>query len=554
MKRLSILTSLIIIIVSVLTACTSSPAATVEPQKETVEEATTAPEVKVADTATPEPAEPKVLRFALSADPMTMEPGILLNIYISQIAKNLHASLFTYGEDGSVLPYIAESWEANEDGTVYTFHLRDDVVFHNGRKLTANDFKAGWTRYLTPSVQSNVGPDYLGSIVGAAEIIDGKSQDLTGVEVVDDTTFKVTLTKKDPSFILRLASPHTAIVPAEAVVEGKPEWVADPVGAGPFKFVEWSPNERVVLEAFDGFFLGKPQIDRIEYYIVPDAATQVAMYEAGELDIVEVPAGDINRIETDENLSKEMKSWSGLRLGALMINPVAVPELGDVKVRQAIGHAIDRVQLAKEVLQSVRDPAEGIVPPGVPSYDPTLKGPEYDPEAARQFLAEAGYPGGEGFPPIEIMAYSTNDVLAEAIAIQLSTNLGIDASVLMMEEGAAHEAIEAKDELGVFLSGWRADFPSAETWLHQWLRCDVETNFVNYCNPEYDALVDQAMQTVDLDEQNELWREAERMAMDDLPFVPLNYSRFIYLIKPYVKNFTCNFSGPIESTNMLIEK
>ena len=580
MKHLGLLISLIMI-VSLLAACaTPTPeivkeivTQVVEVEKEVTKivagtpvvekvietkvvekEVTRVVEVEKVVTATPEPKEPVVVRLAIPSDPMTLEPGLFLSLYTSEISLNLHAGLVTYAADGSISPLVAKSWEISGDGLTYTFYLQDNVKFHNGRKLVANDFKVGWARYLTPEVQSNVGPDYLGAIVGAQDVIDSNTTDLAGVEAVDNYTLKVTLSEPDPGFLMRLATTPTWVVPAESVVEGKPEWVDKPVGAGPFKFVEWKRNERIVLEAFDDFFLGRPQIDRIEYYIVPDATTEVAMYEGGELDIAAVPHSELDRLQADPDLSEELHYWVRARMIALIMNYDLVPEFGDLRVRQALAHTINRQQLAEVVMRNAVMAAEGLVPPGIPSYDPNLKGAEYDPEKAQQLLAEAGYPEGAGFPSLGISAYGENIGASEAVAAMLNTNLGIDIVVNQMERGEMVSAMWAKDELPLLMKGWTADFPSAEVWLHQWLRCGVESNFANYCNPEYDEIVDQAMATSDPQEQTRLWSQVERIAMDDMAMIPLMYNRYIYLVKPYVQNFRCNFGGPMGLWDVKAEK
>jgi len=487
MKHLGLLISLIMI-VSLLAACaTPTPeivkeivTQVVEVEKEVTKivagtpvvekvietkvvekEVTRVVEVEKVVTATPEPKEPVVVRLAIPSDPMTLEPGLFLSLYTSEISLNLH---------------------------------------------------------------------------------------------VDNYTLKVTLSEPDPGFLMRLATTPTWVVPAESVVEGKPEWVDKPVGAGPFKFVEWKRNERIVLEAFDDFFLGRPQIDRIEYYIVPDATTEVAMYEGGELDIAAVPHSELDRLQADPDLSEELHYWVRARMIALIMNYDLVPEFGDLRVRQALAHTINRQQLAEVVMRNAVMAAEGLVPPGIPSYDPNLKGAEYDPEKAQQLLAEAGYPEGAGFPSLGISAYGENIGASEAVAAMLNTNLGIDIVVNQMERGEMVSAMWAKDELPLLMKGWTADFPSAEVWLHQWLRCGVESNFANYCNPEYDEIVDQAMSTSDPQEQTRLWSQVERIAMDDMAMIPLMYNRYIYLVKPYVQNFRCNFGGPMGLWDVKAEK
>ena len=554
MKTSNSLFSVVIILVALsllVAACAPAAAPTVPTEAPgTKVPATQAPE----PTTPPEPEEPVVIRMALASDPMTLEPGLFSELYTSWVGRNMHAGLVTYDADGNLIPMAAERWELSDDGLTYTFHLRDDVMFHNGRKMVANDWKEGWTRYLTPDVQSNIGPEYFGRIVGAQDVMDGETTELTGVVAEDDQTLVVTLTEADPAFLIRLGSPMLWVVPSEAVVEGEPEWVDEPVGSGPFKFVEWRPNEILVLEAFDDFFLGRPQIDRIEYYIVPDPTTEVAMYEGGELDVAAVTYGELDRAASDPALSEELHYFLRSRLISLFFNYDLVPEFGDLQVRQAFAHAINRQQLAEVVMRNATLAAEGFVGPGFPSYDPNLKGAEYDPDRAKQLLADAGYPDGEGFPSLELSAYGANVPIIEAIGAMLGSNLGIDVVVNAAERGDMISAMWALDQLPFFVKGWTADRPSAEVWVKALLYCDLETGFANYCNPDLDAVIDQAQTTFDPDEQVRLWREAEQMAMDDVAIIPIMYDRFIYLVNPDVDGFRCSFEGPMSVWDVTVEQ
>ncbi len=537
----------ILVVLSVLaTACGQTTAPTEVPSGEGPA-STTASESTPQQEATSEPEsdEPVVIRLALASDPMTLEPGLFSELYTSWVAKNMHTGLLRFDTEGNVIAMAAGSWEISDDQLTFTFHLRDDVVFHNGRKMVANDWKEGWTRYLNPLVQSSAGPENFGGVVGAQDVIDGVSDDLAGVVAEDDYTLVVTLVEPDPDFLVHLASTSSWIVPSEAVVEGEPEWVDEPVGAGPFKFVEWRQNERIVLEAFDDYFLGRPEIDRIEYYIVPDATTEVAMYEAGELDIASVSYGELDRLASDPVLSEQLHFFTRARLISLLYNYDLVPEFDDLLVRQAFAHAINRQQLAEVVMRNATVAAEGFIGPIVPSYDPGLKGAEYDPEEAKEMFARAGYPNGEGFPTLELSGYGANEPVIEAIAAMLGSNLGIEVVANVAERGDMISAMWAKDQLSFFVKGWSSDYPTPDAWLKDLLYCDLDTSFANYCNPQLDAVIDEAEATYDVEEQTELWREAERIAMDDVAIIPLMYDRFIYLVNPDIENFRCSFGGPV---------
>ena len=548
MKRLELFLALLLV-AALVSACVAPVPGSIEsPAPAAVEEAPVAP------TEAPPSAEPSVIRFPLGGDPSSLEPALVSELYAGWISENLHATLLMYDDNNELVPYLAESYELSDDGLTYTFHLRGDIKFHNGRAIVANDFKSNWERYLDPMIAAQTGGDYLSGIVGAGALLDGTADTLEGMTVLDDQTFTVTTERPDPGFLQRLASPLMAAVPPEAVVDGQPEWVDNPVGAGPFKFVEWKVNQRIVLEAWDDFFLGRPTVDRIEYYIVPDAATALAQYEAGELDVVDVTYSDLARVRQDPTLSEELNSWTRARLVFYCPSMDKVDAFKDKRVRQALNYALNRDSIIENLLFDALQPAKGFVPPSMPEYNPDLQGYGYDPEKARELLAEAGYPEGQGFPSLKLNSTADLSTELEAVAAQWNENLGIPIEVEIVERGELFSGWFAHATWDVFRWGWSADFPSAEIWLHQLLSTGVSGNCSGYSNPEFDAIVDEARTTLDDAKRAALWQQAEEIAMEDAPMIPFGYDQYHYLVKPNVEGFQANYHGPIWFKNIAVGK
>lgn len=487
--------------------------------------------------------EPVILRYPITSDPASLEPGLANELITGLIADSLHAGLFRFDSETQLTPYVAESYEVSDDGTVYTFHLNPAATWHNGSPVTAADFKAGWERYLDPDVGAQSAGAPFFPIVGAQALWDGTADTLEGVEVLDDQTLQVTLTAPSTNFLNSLATTTSWVVPAEAVVEGAPNWVDQPVGAGPFKFVEWTPNVRVLLEANDDFFLGRPLIDGIEFVVVPDAATALAQFEAGELDAVAVPAGDLERIQNDPTLSEQLQYYTRAQLQYLGFNQSQFEPFQDVRVRQAFSHAIDREVLTTQILNGTWLTAQGLVPPNIPEHNPDLLGYTYDPARAQELLAEAGYPNGEGFPALELVGLDTT--LAEAVGAFLNSNLGIEVSIVTPERGDLIDGLWAHDRWQIFLFGWTADRPSASVWTEELLYSGLGSNFSTYSNPDFDALVDQAVNTLDAEEAKTYWQQAEALALEDAAILPLGYSRYIYLVNPSLSGFSINLFGRV---------
>lgn len=508
---------------------------------------TTAPS-PVASTATVA-SQTTALRFAIADDPRSFEPGLSVLMQDAQLALNLHAGLFTYNENSELVPYLVKSWEVSADGSTYTFVLRDDATWHSGKPITALDIKQGWERYLNPDL-SAWGASYLSSIVGAKDIQDKQANELSGVEVVDEHTLRVRLSQPDPVFIYRLGAPPTWVVPAEAVVAGQPNWVSTPQGSGPFSFASWESKVKIVLQANPNFFGGKPALDQAEFLIVPDATTAFNLYQTGDLDIVAVPASELQRVRQDAQLSQQLQSWTKGQLIFIGLNQAKVEVFKDLRVRQAFDQAIDRRQISDKVLFGAFAPATGFVPPNVPGYNPEL-GSSYNPAQAKQLLADAGYPDGKDFPTITFAALgSSESTAAEAAAAQLRENLGINVEVVKPEPSEFYEGLRAKDKWDMFITGWTADFLSAEQWLYLLLHDGSATNFVGYANSELDAVVDQAMQSSDEVQRAELWREANRIATEDVAMIPFGYGQFTYLVKPGVTGFACNLFMPMGFGNV----
>ncbi|MBI5302650.1 MAG: ABC transporter substrate-binding protein [Chloroflexi bacterium] len=518
---------------------TDAPKATEAP-KPTTAPATAAPK----PTDVPKPAAPTVLRFRLTRDPRTLEPGLFLELITGYIAKDLHAGLVRYNEKMELVPFIAKEWSVSTDGLTYTFKLRDDVKFHNGRKVVADDFVYTFTRILNPKVKAAAGPANLAKVKGVKDFIDGKVTSVEGLQAPDATTFKIVMAQPDPALMLRLGTNFMAVVPKEAVIDGEAKWKDKPVGAGAYKYVDWQPNVKVVLEANPDFFLGKPKVDRIEYLTVPDAATALAQYQKGELDILGVTGAQLAQIERDATLSKELNQWSRGQLTFFALNEKRVPAFKDKNVRQAFNYAVNRKDLIEKVLRNDRNMATGYVPVGIPEAIPNETGYAFDPAKAKELMAKAGFADGKGFPKIEFVTTADEQTLAEAITAQLKANLGVDVAVRIGESGDVLNGLWAKDKWDIVSWGWSADRPASEVWLFELLYSKAESNFASYSNPEYDKLVDMALAETDPAKRLAAWREVAKMASDEAPLIPFGFAKHLFLVKPYVKGFSADLLGP----------
>lgn len=542
-KSIFALIALAVLMVSVV-SCAPAPTpapvvAASQPTTAPVAAATVAPTV-----VPPKPAAPKVVRFRVSRDPKTLEPGLFTELITGYIANDLHAGLLKFDDKMQPSAFIAKSWQVSADGMTYTFALRDDVKFHNGRKVVADDFVYSFTRILDPKVKAAAGPAYLGTVKGAKDFIAAKATSVEGLVAVDPATFKIVLTAPDATFPQKLSSVFLGVIPKEAVVDGAPQWKDKPVGAGAFKYVDWQTNVKVVLEANPDFFLGRPKIDRLEYVVVPDVTTAMAQYQAGELDIIDVRGGQLAQVNKDATLTKELGTFARAQLTFFVLNEKRVAAFKDKRVRQAFNYAVNRQELIDKVLLGDRFLATGYVPTGIPEAVADEKAYPFDPVKAKDLMTQAGFPGGQGFPKIEFVTTSDEQTLAEALTAQLKTNLGVDVAVRIGESGDVLSGLWDRGKWDIVSWGWSADYPSAEVWLYQLLYSKMDSNFASYASPDYDKLVDSAQAQMDSAKRITAWQAAEKMAYDDAPMIPFGYAKYLYLVKPYVKGFGANMVGP----------
>ncbi len=442
-----------------------------------------------------------------------------------------------------VVPAVAESWDVSEDQLVYTFHLRKGVKFHNGREVKADDFQYTFERTLSPDTAS---PRtwVLKYVKGADEFNSGSTKTIEGVEVVDDYTLKLTAKEPYPLFLQYLYMDAANVVPQEVAEKWGDDFVDHLIGCGPYKFVRWRRYAVIELDAFDDYYEGRPKMDRIEFKVIPYADIALLKYEEGELDILpEIPSGRVN--DTRRRLPEDFKTWPILGTYYLAFNNQKEPFKGNLKLRQALNYAVDKEAICRVIMEGVPTPAKGVLPPGIPGYNPNLKGYPYDPTLAKRLLAEAGFPDGRGLDEIELW-YNT-DVGHGRICIEVQNQLkrlGVQVRLKNFDWGSYLEACKAGEP--VFMRGaWLADVPDPENFLHVLLHSEnIGTdNYSRYSNPEFDRLVEQARSEPDSRKRIALYQRAEEFAVADAPWLFIYHYGDVLLSKPYVKGLVQPVQG-----------
>jgi oligopeptide transport system substrate-binding protein len=479
-------------------------------------------------------------RSALVGEPPHIDPQRMADFGSYTVASQIYTTLTILDDKLQIVPYAAEKWTVSRDGLTWTFKLRDNLVFHNGRKADASDVKYSLTRLASPDSRSPSSFLLLSDVVGFEAVNKQGEKELSGVRVVDPLTVEIRLQSPPKGDLAtRLSHISTAIIAKEAVEAGGPNWAeTHAVGTGPWKLKEWAHRSRVVYEAFPQFFEGKPKVDRLEMPIVQEPATQLAMYQNGELDVVLVPLGDYPRLKADPRWGKEMKVWDRTQVQFLALNPRVYAPFKDVRVRQAFAHAMDRQKVISQVFHGLYTPAGGMLPPGIPGYDAQLKGLPYDPARAKQLLAEAGFPDGKGLPPLTMTVNPvTGDyrMMAEPIAAMLKDTLGVSIEVQLQEFASFTAAMNRRDALPSFMTGWSASTLDAGYFHELWLYSKSPLNRVNYESAAFDRLVEQANGAPDRARRIAFIKQADELITKDVPLIPVMYTRFVYLVSPRVK-------------------
>jgi oligopeptide transport system substrate-binding protein len=484
-------------------------------------------------------------------DPITLDPALATDATSARYIVEIFGGLVTLDRDLNLVPDLVTELPTREnggvvenpDGTVtYTFHLRDDALFHDRRLVTADDVKYSLERAADPDTGSIVADTYLGDIVGARDMIRGRADEIEGIEVVDDLTLRITIDSPKTYFLYKLTYP-TAFVVDQRQVESDPRnWTFPkgnrvPNGTGPYKLSRWDLGERIVLEANEHYHLGVPKVKEVEFLLA--GGSVLTMYENGDIDVAPVGVDDIERIlEPTDPLHDEYVSGDRLAVDYVGFNTSA-PPFDDPKVRQAFAQAIDREKIAEVILKGVIPVASGLVPTGISGYENPALTLTYDPEGAQQLLAESTYEGPENLPLITLAESgggATVGPTAEAIVEMWRQNLGVEVEIQQAEAATFFSDID-EGRYQMFHVGWILDYPDPQNVLDILLYSTSRQNNTRYSNPEVDALLDQARTEEDQEKRFQLYYEAEQLIMGDAPWAPLFFDHTHALVKPYVKDY-----------------
>jgi oligopeptide transport system substrate-binding protein len=491
------------------------------------------------------------------SDPPTLDPALVTDTTSSGVVVELFSGLVALSTDLQLVPDLAESWEISPDGTVYTFTIRADATFHDGKAVTAQDFKWSIERAANPRTASPVADTYLNDLVGIDDVLEGRTTEIAGIQVIDERTLQFTIDAPKAYFLAKLTYSTAYVLDRENVEAGGSTWTDNPNGTGPFSLKEYRIGERIVLERFEGYSRGGNGVDTIVMNLA--GGQQMAMYENDEIDLTGVGLFDLERVlDPNEPLNSELVvAPPNFNISYIGFNAQMAP-FDDVNFRMALNHAIDKELIANEVLSQLVTPAYGILPPGFPGYNPELEGLKYDPDRALQLLQDSQYADPATRPRIVVTVPGRGGTIGldlEVILEMWHQVLGVEVEIQQVEWATYLEDLN-KQKFQAFAGlGWEADYPDPQDFLDILFHSNSSLNHGGFSNAEVDALLEEARVEPDAVKRVALYRDAERLIVGDAAWVPLWFQgeRHV-LIKPHVKGYRLTPMIVPKLTQVRIEK
>lgn len=499
-----------------------------------------------------------VLRVTYDHECESGDPAQTTSDYIIQlnIFDTLVQTVSTEDGGSELQPGAAESWEISDDGKTYSMHLRKGIMFTNGEEMTSDDVLYTVDRMLDPE-RAALNTPWMDMLVGAQDVLNGKADSVEGKGIVihDDYNFDIVLNDSYSPFLATLSVPAWSIINREAGdaadeagggVTGtrfgnEPEYT---VGSGPFILKEWVLNDHIYLEANPDYWQGAPKIDGILIKVVSDAETEKMLFDSGQIDIFDLDNARhlIPEYTGSEEWKDNIVEKVVLGVTYLSINETIEP-FDDVRVRKAIQMAIDKQAILDSMYEGTGVPANGIYPEGLVAYNENLPEIEYDPEGAKELLAEAGYPDGFEMT-ISQTANSPKDLeINEIIQSQLS-DIGVTVTIDQMDEASWYD-VRATGELPMYMATWYADFNDPDNFIYTFFSSEAtKTRSFNYYNKDAIKRIEAARHNVNEEERMQEYLDLEELVIqEDAAWVPLFHLEKVRVIQDRVKGFVPHWAG-----------
>jgi peptide/nickel transport system substrate-binding protein len=509
-------------------------------------------------------SDKKIFRYNESEGITSLDPSNAGNIEVIWACNNLYNGLVQMDDQLKVTPSIAKSWEISEDGKTYTFHLRDDVYFHDddlfnngkGRKVIAQDFVYSFTRLIDEKVASPGA--WIFNNVDFRE-----DRNFQAFEAIDENTLNIYLTQPFPIFLGVLTMQYCSVVPKEVVEHYKRDFRNHPVGTGPFKFKMWNEGNKMVFVKNENYFEKDekgnqlPYIDGVAITFVKDEEIEFLEFLQGNLDFVSGREGDMkNEVFTNNGeLAQEYEEKINMithpylnteYLGILIdedLDIVTKSPLRKKLIRQAINYGFNRKQMIAYLRNNLGTPANaGFIPKGLPSYNENIvQGYNYNPEKAAELLYAAGFPNGEGLPEITLYTTAQYLDLCEFIQHQLG-EIGLKIKVDILP-APTHRELVARSKLNFFRKSWLADYPDAENYLALFYSKNFTPhgpNYTHFKNLEFDRLYEISQSETNDSIRHHYYQSMDKIIIEEAPVIPLYYDEVVRLTQKNIIDLGIN--------------
>jgi len=503
----------------------------------------------------------QTLVFGQSGLPVTLDSADAQDGNSLTVAKQITEKLIDFAPGSTTLvPSLATEWTPNEDSTVWTFTLRQGVTFHDGTPFDAAAVKFNFDRWNDPDNPyhfADEGKTYVpwsefvfGGFLGSGSLVQE-------VSVLDDHTVQFQLTEPAGIFPAMIAAIYFQLDSPTAVMEAGADYgtpSVGTVGTGPFKFVEWIEGERVVLERNDDYWGGPAKVERLVIRGIQDPTARLAELQAGTIDIaVNLASDDLSAVEADPNLEKVVAT-SELNIGYLAMHQ-ANPPFDNPKVREAVAYAIDRQAIVDAFYAGLGSVAQDFLPPSMWGHADVSARP-YDPEKAKQLLAEAGFPNGFDtelwFMPVSRPYYPSPEPIATAMATFLA-DVGINAELKTVDWGTYLEQYR-QGVFPMYMLGWNADYADPDNFLNTFFNQSSQQNWYGWNDPETAKLLSQARRTGVLEERQSLYAQVLTRVHDQVPSIPIAHNTALNAVRSNIAGFLPSPLGSSEIPLFLVSK
>jgi len=522
--------------------------------------------IALAGTALAAPKTGGTLVFGRGGDSVGLDPAYETDGNSFMVCDNIYEALVAYADESTNLePGLAEKWDISPDGKIYTFSLRKGVKFHDGTAFNANAvvfsigrmmkernvkfYGEGWE--IPPQERP---PEYWVSME-MDDIIDS-------IEAIDDDTVVFRLKKVNAPFLANMGMDFADIISPTAFLKNPKEFLRNPVGTGPFKFVRWVKDDRIVLERNPDYWdkSAGPYLDRLIFRAIPENSVRFLELKTGNIHICQFPnPADIVLAENDPNL--KIISQPGMNIGYLSYNHTKEPWKSNLALRKAIAHAINRKAIVDNIYQGLGEVAKNPIPPTMWGYNHKVPGYTFDPAKAKELLKEAGFPNGEGLGEIALWSmpvprpYNPEGLkVGEAMAADLA-DVGITAKVVTYEWGTyLKRQREQPEDMDLFQLGWTGDNGDPDNFLAVLFDgLASEAIRTQWHNERYHELMIQGRETIDQEKRAAIYQEAQQLLYEECPVIPIAHSTVKWPALNNVMNFKLHPTASVRMKNVWLK-